>query len=105
MFWFVLLLGILITKAGISSMLRYNRVKKESSLVSLIHRSDYPNSITKIKSPINRWLRKFLWLASTDGTKQHGIFAVLMFYLGLSLCVFAVILYPENAGVLFGNAT
>ena len=102
MFWVLIILSLLLTRIGISSMLSYNRVKKETASFPVLSGLEFPASIRNINNPILRWLRKFIWQASTDGTKQQADFAILLFYFGIGLGVMAVIWYPENAEPFFG---
>ena len=106
MFWIFFIVGCLLTRFGIKSVLRYNQVKKENtSLGSNLRGMNYPDSILNIDSFIVRGFRKFLWQASTDGTWQHGLFSVVVFYIGLGLLILGVVLYPESASVFGTGAT
>ncbi len=97
------IVGCLLVRFGIKSALRYNQVRKENkSLGSNLRGMNYPDSILNVDNLIFRGLRKFLWQASTDGTWQHGLFSVVVFYLGLGLIILGVVLYPELASV-FGR--
>ncbi len=97
------IVGCLLVRFGIKSALRYNQVRKENkSLGSNLRGMNYPDSILNVDNLIFRGLRKFLWQASTDGTWQHGLFSVVVFYLGLGLIILGVVLYPESASV-FGR--
>ncbi len=106
MFWMFFIVGCLFIRFGIKSVLRYNQVKKENkSLGSNLRGMNYPDSILNINNFIVRGFRKFLWQASTDGTWQHGLFSVVVFYIGLGLLILGVVLYPESASVFGKGAT
>lgn len=103
MFWMFFIVGCLLVRFGIKSALRYNQVRKENkSLGRNLRGLNYPDSILNVDNLIFRGLRKFLWQASTDGTWQHGLFSVVVFYLGLGLIILGVVLCPESASV-FGR--
>ena len=103
MFWILIIIGMLFCRFGISSMLSYNRVKKENKQNGIFIRGlDFPNTILEIKNPIVRGLRKFFWQASTDGTWQHGVFSGVIFYLGIAILILGVFVDPETAQLLFG---
>ncbi|MDN4501311.1 hypothetical protein QX776_02805 [Alteromonadaceae bacterium BrNp21-10] len=106
MFWMFFIVGCLLMRFGIKSTLRYNRVKKENKgLGNSLRGMNYPESILSISNIIVRGLRKFLWQSSTDGTWQHGVFSVVIFYIGLGLLILGVVLYPETASVFGKSAT
>ena len=103
MFWVLLIIGILFCRFGISSMLSYNRTKKENKQSGIsIKGVDFPNTILEIKNPVVKGLRKFFWQASTDGTWQHGVLSGIIFYLGITILILSVFVDPETAQLLFG---
>ncbi|NQZ24167.1 MAG: hypothetical protein HRT53_19235 [Colwellia sp.] len=103
MFWVLLFIGIILSRFGISSLFTYNRVKSENKRNGVFLKGlEYPNAILKVNNLFFRVIRKFFWQASTDGTWQHGVFSVVMFYLGISIMFLGAFIDPESANILFG---
>jgi hypothetical protein len=103
MFWALLFVGLIFSRFGISSLFTYNRVKSENKRNGVFLKGlEYPNTISNINNSFVRAFRKFFWQASTDGTWQHGVFSVVMFYLGISIMVLGAFIAPESASIFFG---